>query len=878
MVCLETGALKRNARAMGCFDMLVDSSNEKAGIRDTERSTSMVQLALTTNTTKHAERSSRCNSCPAVERFDDVENGCSKGPVHVSISITGMTCTGCSRKAVNVLNRMPGISNAKINFITSTGEFHLHSRLNPTDVISQFERETGFKCSQFTRDSQKLAVMMSNFEAKQFLKILPPGIDSVRRVNEKVHIVAFDPTVIGARCVLSFIPSGHLAKPRTDDALVRGERRLLQLASITAAAAGCTVPVLVMAWSDNPIPSAKRSLTALILATCVQAIAVAEFYVGALKSLIFSRVIEMDMLVSISVTAAYGYSVVAFALGNRGYVLEQGQIFETSTLLTTLILLGRLISVMVRMKALTAVSMKSLQAEMAFIINKSGETSELDTRLLEYGDVILIPPHARIVTDGEIIRGCGDVDECVITGETTPIAKNIGDAVIAGTMNGSSTLTIRLTRLPGQNSITEITDLVEGALEAKPRLQGLAETVASWFILVIVGISCIVFAVWFSIGLKVRKHDAGGSVGLAISYSITVLAVSCPCALGLAIPMVLVVAGGVAVRSGIIIKKASVTEGAYRTTDVVFDKTGTLTTSTLEVIEEEYYDQSYQHVEAKSIVLSLLRGNDHPVSSAVTHWLRDQDISPVPIESIQSIPGAGIEASWNGKVYKAGNPYWLGIETHPEIDRRAESGLTVLAITVDSQLIAAYGLKSQLRNEATAVVQDLHRRCISCHIVSGDGAKVVEDVALTLGIDQRKIASRQTPTSKQEYVKRLIAQGKTVLFCGDGTNDAVAVAQAHIGVQIGSTSNVTKATADVVLTGGLDSIPALLDISKQAFIRIVFNFVWSGLYNLLAFLLAAGAFVKVRLPPAYAGLGEIVSVLPVVFVALSLLHFKRKAL
>ena len=528
------------------------------------------------------------------------------------------------------------------------------------------------------------------------------------------------------------------------------------------------------------------------------------------------------------------------------------------------------------MKALKAVSMKSLQAQTTLLIGDSGETSELDARLLQLGDIILIPPHTCVITDGEIISGSGTVDKSIITGESIPVAKILGDFVIAGTMNGPSPLTVRLTRLPGKNSITDIADLVENALETKPPVQDLADKAAGWFVPVVVGISTVVFAIWLVVAFKVRNESASGGVGIAITYSIAVLAISCPCALGLAIPMVLMIAGGVAAKSGVVIKNASATEKAYRTTDVVFDKTGTLTTGVLEVVEEGYYGPAFQPTEVEALVLALLKDNGHPVSSAVVKYLQNVKVTSPCLEGIQSIPGAGVQATWNGRTVKAGNPYWLGINDLQETAFLIDSGMIILGVTLDSSLVATYGLKSTLRPEAKTVIQGLSKRNITCHIVSGDGAKVVGDVAQKMGIDWHNIASRQTPPSKQEYVKGLIDQGKTVLFCGDGTNDAVAIAQAHVGVQIGSTSDITRAMADVILIGGLDGILALLDISKEAFLRIVFNFVWSGVYNSIAILLAAGAFVKARIPPAYAGLGEIVSVLPVIFVALTLMGFKRK--
>ncbi|KAL8807159.1 MAG: hypothetical protein Q9182_000841 [Xanthomendoza sp. 2 TL-2023] len=840
----------------------------------TGKSTSMSANQIDTPSVKSRRKK------PIALRSGDIEMGHVDQTTQVSITISGMTCTGCVKKGINVFSRIPGVTDASINFVASSGEFKLDSQSDPAVVISKFEQETGFKCARVMKSLQTLDLVMSKAEAKHFESTLLAGIEFLSTVDKKTQCVRYDPTVIGARTVLASVHSGRLAAPRNDSALASGKKRLVQMAWSTALAAAFTIPVVVLAWSNNTIPYSKRSIISLGLATCVQVIAIPEFYVGALKALIFSKVIEMDMLVVISVTAAYGYSVIAFALVHRGYVLEQGEFFETSTLLVTLVLLGRLISVMARVKAFTAVSIKSLQAATALLVDQSGQTAELDARLLQYGDTILVPPHTKIVTDGEVVDGASEVDESMITGESSPVAKNVKDSVVAGTMNGPSPLRIRLTRLPGQNSITDIAGLVENALGNKPRAQDLADKVAGWFVPAVVGISCIVFAIWVTIGFQIRNQGAGGSIGVAITYGIAVLAISCPCALGLAVPLVLIIAGGVTAKSGVVIKNASATERAYRTTDVVFDKTGTLTTGVLEVIVERYFSQSFALAQVKAMVLALLKDNGHSVSSAVVKFLSTQeiDVSVTPAQGIQSIPGSWITAMWNGKDVRAGNPYWLRVHTHPEVDQLIGRRLTVLCVTVENRLVAAYGLESTLRSEAKAVVQDMHQRNITCHIVSGDGANVVEDVARTLGIKLHNVASGQTPSSKQNYVKDLIDQGRRVVFCGDGTNDAIAVAQAHVGVQIGSTSDITRATADVVLTGGLDGISTLLDISKQAFMRIAFNFVWSAVYNLFAILLAAGAFVKIRIPPAYAGLGEIVSVLPVILVAMSMMGHKRKVM
>ena len=795
----------------------------------------------------------------------------------VILNVSGMNCSGCGNKMTKALERISGISGVKVTFVSGIVEFNLNTgRALTKDVIIRVEKETGFKCSPIDSDYQSLDLLMTPATAKHFQESMPAGVQSFEKLNKQTYRIHYDPTIIGGRSLLATLAdSVCLAPPDNWSAVAQGRKRLITMARITALAAIMTIPVVVLAWNKNPVPYSTSSIVSMVLATLVQCLAVPEFYIGAIKSLVYSRVIEMDMLIVISNTAAYGYSVVAFGMTHAGQTLEQGAFFETSSLLITLVLLGRVLATYSRVKAASVISLRSLQASTAMLVQPSGEIMEIDARLLHFEDVILIPPHSRIVTDGEVIRGASSVDESMLTGEGIPVFKSAGDPVIAGTTNGGSTLTIRLTRLPGRNNITDIADQVENALAFKPRVQDIADTVAGWFVPVVIGIGVIVMTIWISVAIKVQGKDGGGAFAVGIAYAIAVLAISCPCAVGLAVPMVLVVAGGVAARSGIIIKHADATERAFRVTDVVFDKTGTLTRSELEVVYEQMFYHSVSGGIIYSLAKSLVRANDHPVSKAVDFYLQKEQCSTIDLEKVESIPGVGIQATWKKSVLKAGNPYWMGIDRQPHILRLIDEGMTILCITLDDDLLVIYGLKSHLREEAASVVEQLHRRKIRCHIVSGDGPRVVANVAQTIGISRENTASRCLPNEKGRYVKDLVSSGKTVLYCGDGTNDAVAVAQADIGVQIGSASDVTRAIADVVLLGGLEGVPALLDISRRAFRRIMFNFVWSGIYNLLAILLAGGAFVKVRIPPAYAGLGETVSILPVVVAALVWGHVRR---
>lgn len=801
----------------------------------------------------------------------DVEHDAARE--HITLSISGMTCTGCSTKMINVLSSMSGLSNPEVTFISGSATFELDPSITSIEnALPIIEKRTGFKCSRVVEGYQHVNVYMSSELVVQLENSNPHGLVSVTKAK-KTYQLTYNPHIIGARELLP--PGAKLAPPAIDTSIGEGRQRLLLMIWYTVVAAAFTIPVVVLNWAPNPISRQKRDIVSLIFATVVQAIAVPEFYLGALKSLIFSKVIEMDMLVVISITAAYVYSVIAFGMTEAGYVLEQHAIFETSTLLITLVLLGRLMAAIARTRAVRAVSIRSLQVDETYLLLPDGGTTTIDARLLQFGDSILIRPHSRVVTDCTVVSGTSSVDESMLTGETVPVEKAKGDTVIAGTLNGESTLHARIVRLPGANSVDDIAKSVEKALSAKPRIQDLADKVASWFVPTVVAIALIVFAIWIAVALKVRGENPGGTVGTAITYAIAVLAVSCPCALGLAVPMVLVIAGGVAAQTGVIIKAAIATERSYQATDVVFDKTGTLTTGDLSVVSQAALGSDLTPTEAMSLAASLLKDDRHPVARAVATYLESHRLQPMEVDAINSVPGSGIQAEWNNKFVKIGNAFWLGIENNESVAALLSDGMTCLCLSLNDIPVLAFGLKDRIREEAAAVTSALRKRKITCHIVSGDHAKAVENVASTLGLDRANVASSHSPTQKQQYVQDLQDAGKTVIFCGDGTNDAVALAQANVGVQMGTASDVSGAVADVVLLGGLEGLPTLLDVSKRAFARITFNFVWSAVYNVFAILLAAGAFVKFRIPPAYAGLGEIVSIGPVILAAMTLL-IKRK--
>ncbi|KAJ9129828.1 Heavy metal translocating P-type ATPase [Coniochaeta hoffmannii] len=739
------------------------------------------------------------------------------------------------------------VSAVRVNFVMGHAEFSVDTTITTAEeIVREAQRATGFHCTRLASDDQTIDLLASGASAKALTDRAIEGVTQAIILNKKTVRLTYEPAVIGARALLeeTRLLSEGLAPPRDDPSVSSVRKRLNDQLMKTAAAAALTIPVVVLAWGDTLVDEQTRAYISIVLATLVQLIAMPDFYRPAISALVHSGSIEMDMLVVISITAAYVYSVVAFGFRMAGRPLEISEFFETSTLLITLVIMGRLVAAFARVRAVAAVSLRSLQASTAIVV-ENGKDSEIDARLLQYGDKFKIGPHSTVPTDGLVVDGSSEVDESMLTGESVPVFKKQGDTVIAGTVNGSGTLVARLTRLPGKNTVTDIAQLVEEAANSKPKLQDVADRVASWFVPIVTSIAVIIVIVWLVVGLKVRNYNTGKAISNAITYAVATLAISCPCALGLAVPMVLVVAGGIAARGGVIIKSAECTERARKVTDVVFDKTGTITEGDLDVIEEEFFVPDKD--EAIVITKALVAGNKHPVSLAVAKHLEQRATPGTNPTAIRVIPGAGVEAVLDNAELRAGHPKWTGTETDPSVTRLQDGGMTIFVVTRNTMPIAVYGLRTRLRNESAKVVAQLTRRNITVHLVSGDQRRAVETVAAQVGIPN--VASQCTPSHKRDYVATLMSEGKIVMFVGDGTNDAVAVIQADVGVQLASVlsaSDVTRGAADVVLLAGLEGIPFLLDISVVSFRRMAFNFGWAAVYNVLAILLASGALVNVQ--------------------------------
>ncbi|KAE8406855.1 E1-E2 ATPase-domain-containing protein, partial [Aspergillus pseudonomiae] len=802
------------------------------------------------------------------------------GQEHVVLSISGMTCTGCETKLTRTLGTLQSVQNLKSSLVLSRAEFDLDVGIQSLDdVLKYLERTTEFKYERVTDRGSRVDVITPN--APEFMKQdWPRGVTEMTLIDDGSINVTFDAKITGAR---DLVEHGwgrplSLAVPLPDPTLQAGIKHVRHMGYMTILSIILTVPVLVMAWAPLPERETAYSSASLALATVVQVVIAGPFYPKALKALVFSRIIEMDLLIVLSTSAAYIFSVVSFGYSIAGQRLSTGEFFETSTLLVTLIMVGRYVAALARQKAVESISLRSLQKPTAILTDYSGSSEkEIDVRLLQYGDIFKVFPDSQIPTDGTIIGGLSEVDESMITGESIPVDKSLGSAVVAGSVNGSGTLIVKLTRLPADNTICTIAGMVDQAKVSKAKIQDIADRVASYFVPVVVALTIITFVIWIAVGITVRNQSGSRATTEAITYAITVLIVSCPCAIGLAVPMVIVISSGVAAKRGIIFKSADSIELAFKTSHVVFDKTGTLTQGKLIVAIEHIHTMR----DSMPLLLGLVGSNKHPISAAVTAHLKAQGISASTVADTKLLTGKGVEGSAPGAILRAGNSRWLNLSSHPQVQSVLEQGYTAFCFTINDNLAAVFGLEDSLRPDALATITKLQQRGISVHLLSGDDDGAVQSVARQLGIAAENTRSRCTPASKQAYIEALLdpvdqsapKRNPTTIFIGDGTNDAIALATSTIGVHMNheTGTDVAKSAADVVLMRpSLLSILTMINISEKAVWRIKFNFGWSFVYNLFAILLGAGAFVDARIPPEFAGLGELVSVLPVVLAAVLL--------
>jgi len=684
-----------------------------------------------------------------------------------------------------------------------------------------------------------------------------PGVASAR-VNfaDESATLHFDPAQIdNIRIFAAVESSGFRPLAVRDEAEEQREARRELLWLIFAAT--LSVPLMPLMWW-MPFGHDAHWLEAL-LAGIVQFTAGWTFYRGAFVSL-RNRAANMDVLVALGITAAYGYSLLALC----GLFGPDGEMFfETSAMLVTFVRFGKWLESRARGKAGQALrKLLALQADRACLLVDGGE-QEVPASRVQVGDLVLIRPGDRIPVDGIVVEGASAVDEAMVTGEPLPVAKAAGDPVTGATVNGSGRLVVRATRIGEETLLSQIVRMVAAAQGDKAPIQRLADRVASWFVPTVVVLALLTFTTWYWLADKPFLF--------AFKLAIAVLVIACPCALGLATPTAIMVGSAVGLSRGILFKRASVLEQVSRLQVVLFDKTGTLT-SGLFAVTDILPVHGVSAGELLGTAVAAEQVSSHPLAKAIVAHARTLDVVASAVDDVEEIGGHGVRCTLDGMVVLAGSLRMLGdhgIETSAltaELDRLAGEGKATVLVAANGRLLGAIALADTPKAGAVEAIRRLKRIGLRTVMVSGDRRPAALAVARTLGIDA--VEAEVLPADKQVIVRNYQQQGCCVGMVGDGINDAPALARADIGIAIGSGTDVAKETGDIILVrSDVVDVARAIEIGELTLDRIRQNLFWAFIYNIIGIPVAAGLLYPifgVILKPEFAGLAMAFSSVSVV--------------
>ena len=589
-----------------------------------------------------------------------------------------------------------------------------------------------------------------------------------------------------------------------------------------------------------------------------------EFFQRGIPDLLKGRP-AMDTLVALGVGAAFLYSsyMALFTETHEEYFMDVAVI-------ATFILFGRFLEAKAKGKASDAIrKLLQLSAKIAHRISKDGKIEDIPADQVKIDDLLRVKPGEKIPTDGIVIEGSPAVDESMVTGESIPIDKEGGDKVIGATINGNTSFTLKATKVGANTVLSQIIKLVQEAQMSKAPIQKLVDVVAGYFVWGVMTIAAITFLGWTIYN--------GGATTQALIHTVAVLIIACPCALGLATPISIVVGSGKGAQLGILIKKTESLEKAHKITAIAFDKTGTITKGDPEVQEFKTLDGTEK--QANEIALALEEHSEHPLAKSIVTYAKKLNVTNLELEvkDFKAITGLGVEGKIGTKTYHLGSGKYmeqlkvLDENSKKEIDKMHDKGYTVLCLACDKGIFALYGVQDGIKESSKKAIELLHKRGIKTVMITGDNEKVANAIAKEVGIDE--VHSGVTPDRKSEIIIDLQKQGHFVAMAGDGINDSPAIAKSDVGIAMGTGTDVAIETGDLVLVkGDLQKAVEAIELSRATLRNIKQNLFWAFIYNTIGIPLAAFGFLS----PAFSAGAMAFSSVSVVLNALRLKRFKVK--
>ncbi|MEH2072039.1 MAG: heavy metal translocating P-type ATPase [Nostoc sp.] len=771
----------------------------------------------------------------------------------LTLKLRGMSCAACANNVEKAIRSVPGVSDCNVNFGAEQAAINYDRSLTNLEKIQAAIAAAGYSSYSLAEEmlSQENDLETATRQAKQ------------RELSQKV--------IVGG-VISSFLFLGSLPMM-----------------------IGVNLP-LIPSFLENP-------WLQLVLTTPVVFWCGGSFYRNGWKA--FKRhTATMDTLISLGTSAAYLYSL--FITVFPGFFIAQGLIvhvyYEVAAIVISLILLGRLLENRAKGQTSEAIrKLMGLQARDARVI-RNGVEIDVPIAKVRINDVILVRPGEKIPVDGEIITGVSTVDEAMVTGESLPVKKQPGDEVIGATINGAGAFQFRATRVGKDTFLAQIVKLVQQAQGSKAPIQRLADRVTGWFVPVVIAIAIATFVIWFSFT---------GNFTLATMTTVGVLIIACPCALGLATPTSVMVGTGKGAENGILIKGADSLELAHKIQTIVLDKTGTLTVGKPTVTDFITVNGTANGNELKLLQLAATveRNSEHPLASAVVRYAQSQEVSLTEAKNFQAIAGSGVQAVVGDRLVQIGSQRWLA---ELEINTRTlqqyknvweTAGKTVIFITVDGEIQAVMGIADALKPSSTAVVKALQKLGLEVVMLTGDNQKTAQAIAEQVGI--KRVFAEVRPDGKAAIIQSLQKEGlgtrnwrlekilpntqsprlnpqSLVAMVGDGINDAPALAQADVGIAIGTGTDVAIAASDITLVSGdLQGIVTAIQLSRATINNIKQNLFFAFIYNIIGIPIAAGILFPIfgwLLNPIIAGAAMALSSLSVVSNALRLRNFQAKAI
>jgi len=796
--------------------------------------------------------------------------------------IQGMSCANCAGTIEKGFKNFPGVRSASVNFPLERLTVEHDPSLSAEDICAKVA-DLGFTAAlpaahtggEITfRIEGMSCVNCAGAIEKAFSRTA--GINNVS-INFSLEkgFVAFDERVLDRQAVLRVVSdAGYSAFEQTRDEkktpVARKEKFRFFFALV------CTVPLVAFMYT-MPFGSPGTHYVMFVLATLVQFVSGITFYAGAYHSL-KNRSTNMDVLISLGISAAYFYSVYSlFFIDPHTHAF-----FDSSAMLITFILVGKMLEARAKGKTGQALEkLLSLQADRARVL-ENGRERMVAASSVRVGDLVLIRPGEKIPVDGEIIEGATSIDESMITGESIPVEKTAGATVTGATINRSGAITVRTGRVGNDTVLSQIVKLVEDAQADKAPIQRLADVVSNYFVPIVVLAAAVTFVLWFFV--VDFTPPAGSSRFLfAFQLMIAVLVIACPCALGLATPTAIMVGSGVGLSRGILFKRASVLENIAKLDVVLFDKTGTITAGRPEVVEIRAFG-SCSEDDVLAVAAGAEAHSTHPLAEAVVATARDRNLAAAKTTDAREISGHGTQCLYEGKTLKAGSLKFVteNITASREITEQGEAlsgdGKTTIYVALGETIIGIIALADVVKQDSRDAVTRLHGLGIKTGLISGDNHRVARAVARDVGIEE--VEAEVLPEDKIDSVKKRQRQGLNVGMVGDGINDAPALAQADMGIAIGSGTDVAKETGDVVLVkSSLLDVERAIRLGKKTLRTIKENFFWAFFYNVLMIPVAAGILYPVNgltLKPEWACIAMWFSSLTVVSNSLLLKRFEKK--